>query len=303
MTPYCVMTPYSVTTPCTVIDQRQLHWSLFTGVIIGSVNGLAPNQQQVITWTNDDFYEQTSMKFWKFIFTEDNELEMLSSKWWPFCFSHNVPWGIYQIINTKTNTFFFHIQTFIYHRSAHISLHANRKIRVTKKQLDVLQTKMFQNTDKFHMYGLSMTKKVSYKNLDLNFLFVQLAHLIQILPEVMIKKIINTVAFSILLEMLKLSTREKLVWRKWAKMDPAICGKTWNYYTNIHKYLGAVSTYRYRLTSIGIPIIKIRRSHDRLIFIMGILYKERRSLYWNRVLANTKSLVPQQQGEHKESLQ
>ena len=188
MTPYCVMTPYSVTTPCTVIDQRQLHWSLFTGVIIGSVNGLAPNQQQVITWTNDDFYEQMSMKFWKFIFTEDNALEMLSSKWWPFCFSHNVPWGIYQIINTKTNTFFFHIQTFIYHRSAHISLHANRKIRVTKKQLDVLQTKMFQNTDKFHMYGLSMTKKVSYKNLDLNFLFVQLAHLIQILPEVMIKK-------------------------------------------------------------------------------------------------------------------
>ena len=33
---------------------------------------------------------------------------------------------------------------------------------------------------------------------------------------------------------------------------------------------GAVSIYRCRLTSIGIPFIKIRRPHDHLIFIMEI---------------------------------
>ena len=36
--------------------------------------------------------------------------------------------------------------------------------------------------------------------------------------------------------------------------------------------LGPVSIWRCRLTSIGIPIIKIRRSHDRPIFIMEISY-------------------------------
>ena len=36
-------------------------------------------------------------------------------------------------------------------------------------------------------------------------------------------------------------------------------------------YLGAVSILRCRLTSIGIPMLKIRRSPDRLIFNMGIL--------------------------------
>ena len=38
----------------------------------------------------------------------------------------------------------------------------------------------------------------------------------------------------------------------------------------------AVPIWRYRLTSIVIPIIKIKRSPDRLIFIMEILYLERR---------------------------
>ena len=40
-----------------------------------------------------------------------------------------------------------------------------------------------------------------------------------------------------------------------------------------------VSILRCRLTNIGIPIIKIRRSHDRLIFIMRSRWLERRSLY------------------------
>ena len=38
-------------------------------------------------------------------------------------------------------------------------------------------------------------------------------------------------------------------------------------------------SYQYR-----IPMLKIRRSHDRLIFNMGIPYMERRSLYWNTAL-------------------
>ena len=38
------------------------------------------------------------------------------------------------------------------------------------------------------------------------------------------------------------------------------------------------------LTSIGIPIIKIRRSHDRLIFIM-VIPMPGKFLYWNRPLA------------------
>ena len=42
--------------------------------------------------------------------------------------------------------------------------------------------------------------------------------------------------------------------------------------------LGAVSVWRCRLTSIGIPMLKIRRSHDRLIFNMGIPIPEKDGL-------------------------
>ena len=37
-----------------------------------------------------------------------------------------------------------------------------------------------------------------------------------------------------------------------------------------YKKYGAVSIWRCRLTSIGIPMLKMRQSHDRLIFSMGI---------------------------------
>ena len=47
--------------------------------------------------------------------------------------------------------------------------------------------------------------------------------------------------------------------------------------------LGA-SQYKDAVLPIGIPIIKIRRSRDRLIFIMEISYLERPSLYWDRAL-------------------
>ena len=50
------------------------------------------------------------------------------------------------------------------------------------------------------------------------------------------------------------------------------------------EYTRGISIQRYCLTSIGIPIIKIRRPHDRLIFMMEIPYLERPSLYWNRTL-------------------
>ena len=42
-----------------------------------------------------------------------------------------------------------------------------------------------------------------------------------------------------------------------------------------------VSTSRHRLIDIRNPVIKIRRSHDPLIFTMGILYPKRLPLYWN----------------------
>ena len=45
--------------------------------------------------------------------------------------------------------------------------------------------------------------------------------------------------------------------------------------------LGAVSKLRWCLSCTGIHIIKVRWSWDHLIFIMGILYLERQSLYWN----------------------
>ena len=46
-----------------------------------------------------------------------------------------------------------------------------------------------------------------------------------------------------------------------------------------------VSIWRCHLTSIGIPMIKIRRSHDRLIFIIGFPYLKRWSLYrdWDQL--------------------
>ena len=45
---------------------------------------------------------------------------------------------------------------------------------------------------------------------------------------------------------------------------------------------GIVSILRCHLTSIGIPMLKIRRSNDRLIFNMGIpVPGERRSFYWD----------------------
>ena len=42
-----------------------------------------------------------------------------------------------------------------------------------------------------------------------------------------------------------------------------------------------VSAWRRRLTSIATTIIKIRRCHGRLTFIMGSLYLKRRSLFWD----------------------
>ena len=44
-------------------------------------------------------------------------------------------------------------------------------------------------------------------------------------------------------------------------------------------YRGAVSMQRCRLTSIGIPMLKIRRSRDRLIFNMGIPISGKDGLY------------------------
>ena len=42
--------------------------------------------------------------------------------------------------------------------------------------------------------------------------------------------------------------------------------------TDETRQLGAVSLYIYRLTNIVIPMVKIRRSRDNLIFNMGIPY-------------------------------
>ena len=49
-----------------------------------------------------------------------------------------------------------------------------------------------------------------------------------------------------------------------------ICNTMTLYDVTVMNVLVAVSISRCHLTSIGIPIIKIRRSHDRLIFIMEI---------------------------------
>ena len=42
------------------------------------------------------------------------------------------------------------------------------------------------------------------------------------------------------------------------------------HYLELSSHLGAVSILRCRLSSIGIPMLKIRRFRDRLIFNMGI---------------------------------
>ena len=42
---------------------------------------------------------------------------------------------------------------------------------------------------------------------------------------------------------------------------------------------GTVSTWRYHVTSIGIPMLKIRRSHDSLIFNTGISIPGKDGLY------------------------
>ena len=72
-----------------------------------------------------------------------------------------------------------------------------------------------------------------------------------------------------------------------------IQGINWTYKRYIYTYsmlsvcrhfskTGDVSIYGCHLTGIGIPIIKIRRSHDNLIFTEK-LYREIQSLYWNRI--------------------
>ena len=55
---------------------------------------------------------------------------------------------------------------------------------------------------------------------------------------------------------------------------------------NVHtkplfKDLGDALIWKYRLASVGITIIKIRRYHDDLFFIMEIKDLERPSLYWD----------------------
>ena len=52
-----------------------------------------------------------------------------------------------------------------------------------------------------------------------------------------------------------------------------------------------LSLYSYRLTSSGIPMIKIRRSYVRIIFMIGIPMPQRPSLYWDRVQTSMCFLV------------
>ena len=58
----------------------------------------------------------------------------------------------------------------------------------------------------------------------------------------------------------------------------------YQFWAGDRRHQKAVSCYRCRLNSIGIPMLKITRSRDRLIFNMGIPYMERQSLYWDRAL-------------------
>ena len=48
--------------------------------------------------------------------------------------------------------------------------------------------------------------------------------------------------------------------------------------------LWVVLIYKYRLTNIGIPMLKIRRSHDRLIINIEFHTWEILSLYWDGTL-------------------
>ena len=55
---------------------------------------------------------------------------------------------------------------------------------------------------------------------------------------------------------------------------------TWLRSSPIKQDEGVCSRSKYCPTDTGIPIITIRRSDDRLIFIMGTLYLEGRSISW-----------------------
>ena len=64
---------------------------------------------------------------------------------------------------------------------------------------------------------------------------------------------------------------------------PSQCKKEFYRYRNpLCKDEIVLPLQRFRDIGIGIPIIKIRRSHNRFSFIMGILYREMRCLYWKR---------------------
>ena len=54
---------------------------------------------------------------------------------------------------------------------------------------------------------------------------------------------------------------------------------------------GVVSIYMCCLTTIGISIINIKRSRDRLIFIIGIVVSGKLHLYWNRPRLNIKTVL------------
>ena len=67
---------------------------------------------------------------------------------------------------------------------------------------------------------------------------------------------------------------------------------TWNIWLCINCFSFMILRYaewRLCLNIMGIPIIKIRRSHDRPIFIMEIPIPEK-FLYWNRVKKRTRQL-------------
>ena len=65
--------------------------------------------------------------------------------------------------------------------------------------------------------------------------------------------------------------------------------------------LWVVSIWSCHLTNIGIPIIKMRRSHDRLISIMRFPYREKRSLHWDRPCVRRQMMAPNRLSnlEHK----
>ena len=76
----------------------------------------------------------------------------------------------------------------------------------------------------------------------------------------------------------------------WRHYDPVIMNYQWNRQNSFVQFIkeqGFFSIQRCRLTGIGIPIInmiKITRSHDRLIFMMEIPLPGNTPLYWDGVL-------------------